>query len=151
MKHSFLFLLLITSFTSCKITEKPEFLTVKNIKVLHSNSDSITLSANAFFNNPNDVGGELRTDGIKVYVNDNEVATVSSESFKVPAKKEFTIPLTANILTKNLLNENNLGSLLGSLLGQNLKVQYVGEIKYKVFGLNHTYKIDKTEDVKIKL
>jgi len=79
------------------------------------------------------------------------LATISSESFKVPAKKEFSIPLQAKIPSEKILNINNLGGLLNSLLSKKMTVQYIGDIKYKVLGFSHTYKIDKTEEVKIKL
>lgn len=151
MKKALLLLVINSLSLSCSVNEKPEFLRVENIKVLESTSESITLTADAFFINPNDVGGELNTDEIKVLVNNNEIGTVSSESFKVPAKKEFSIPLKATILTKKLFNENNLGGLIGSLFSKKIKVQYKGDINYKVFGFSHTYTIDKTEDVKIKL
>ena len=135
----------------CSVNEKPEFIRIDNIKVLESTSTHITLTADAYFLNPNDIGGELKSDGIKVLVNDNEMATVSSESFKVPAKKEFSIPLKANVPTDSIFSNKNIGDLIGSLFSKKLKVQYVGDIKYKVLGFSHTYKIDKTEDVKIKL
>lgn len=151
MKKILLLLTISTALIGCSVNKKPEFLRVENIKVLESDSNSVTLTADAFFNNPNDVGGELQTDAIKVFVNDNELATVSSKSFKVPAKKEFSIPLKTTILTKELFNETNLGGLIGSLFSKKLKVQYKGDIKYKVLGFSHTYNIDKTEEVKIKL
>jgi len=136
---------------SCKVKEKPEFLRVENIKVLESNAESVTLTADAFFLNPNDIGGELKSDGIKVFINDNEMATVSSESFKVPAKKEFSIPLKANIPADSIFSGKNIGGLIGSLFSRNLKVQYKGDIKYKALGFTYTYEVDKTENVKIKL
>ena len=138
-------------FFSCSVKEKPVFVNVENIKVLESTSKYVTLTADALFINPNDIGGELKSDGIKVFVNDNEMATVSTESFKVPAKKEFTIPLKANVPTDSILSNKNLGGLIGSLFSQKLKVQYIGTIKYKVLGFSYTYDIDKTEQVKIKL
>ncbi len=136
---------------SCSINEKPEFLRVENIEIVESTSDHITLSADAFFLNPNDIGGELKSDGIKVFVNDEEMATISSESFEVPAKKEFSIPLQANIPSRKVLNTNTLQGIFNSLLNQKIKVQYLGDIEYKALGISHTYAIDKTEDVKIKL
>lgn len=138
-------------FLGCSTKEKPEFLRVENIQVLESTSENILLSADAYFNNPNAIGGHLQSDGIKVIINDKEMATVSSEAFKVPAKKDFSIPLQAEIPTDRVLDINNLGGLLNSLLNKSLKVQYVGEIKYKVLGFSHTYTIDKTEHIKIKL
>ena len=94
---------MLFAFLSCSVSKKPEFLYVENIKVQESTSKHIILTADAFFTNPNDIGGELKTDGIKVFVNDNEMATVSTESFKVPAKKEFSIPLKATVPTDSIL------------------------------------------------
>ena len=151
MKQLIILLTICIAFTSCSVKEKPVFVNVENIKVLESTAQYITLSANALFINPNDIGGELKSDGIKVFVNDNEMATVTTESFKVPAKKEFTIPLKANVPTDSILSNKNLGGIIGSLFSKKLKVQYIGSIKYKVLGFSYTYGIDKTEQVKIKL
>jgi hypothetical protein len=138
------------AFISCSVKEKPQFIGVENIKVIKSTSKHITFTANAQFINPNDIGGELQTDEIKVFVNDNEMASVSTKPFKVPAKKEFSIPLKTNIPTDSLFSNKSLGGLIGSLFGKTVKVQYKGDIKYSVLGFSYTYNIDKTEDVKIK-
>lgn len=151
MKKLIILLTITVCFLSCSIKEKPEFLRVENIEVADSNSEFIILTADAFFNNPNSVGGKLETEGITITVNDIEVATVSSKKFDVPSKKEFSIPLSANIPTNKLLNLNNLSSVLSSMLNKSMKVQYKGVIKYKVFGFSHKYDVDEIEDVKIKL
>jgi len=150
MKNSVLVLLLTLFVIGCKVNEKPQFLRVENIKVLESTAEQITLTADAFFMNPNDVKGELKTDEIMVLINDNEMAKVSSESFEVPAKKEFSIPLKANISTDSILSNQSIGGLIGSLFSKTIKVQYKGDIEYKVFGFSHTYYIDRTENIKIK-
>lgn len=136
---------------NCSVNERPVFENLDNIKILNSNSKSITLSADAYFKNPNDIGGVLKTEGIKVFVNDNEVASIVSEEFDVPKKDTFKIPLTAIIDTKKLTDNNSLGGLISSLLSQKIKVQYKGQLKYKVLGFSSTYDIDQTEDIKIKL
>ncbi len=151
MKKVIILSTIILTIFSCKVKEKPEFLRLENIKVLESTAEYVTLTADAFFLNPNDIGGELKSDGIKVFVNDNEMANVSTESFKVPANKEFSIPLKANIPADSIFSGKNIGGLIGSLFSQKLKVQYKGDIKYKALGFTYTYEIDKTEDVKIKL
>lgn len=138
---------------NCNVKEKPVFIKVENIELTESTLKTVSLKANAVFENPNDVGGTLKSDDISVYVNDAKVAHVSSESFKVPAKKEFTVPLKVNISTDSILsgNSNNLlGNLLNSVLNKEIKIQYKGEIVYKTFGFSYTYPIDKTEMVKIK-
>jgi hypothetical protein len=142
---------ILVAFFNCTVSEKPEFVRIENIKVLESNSKYVTVTANALFLNPNDIGGELKTDAIKVFVNDNEMATISTVSFDVPAKKEFSIPLTANVPTDSIFSNKSLGGLIGSLFSKKIKVQYKGDIKYKTFGFTYTYIVDNTENVKIKL
>lgn len=151
MKQLIILSTILISFFSCSVNEKPAFLGIENIKVLESTSKHITFTADALFLNPNDIGGELQTDEIKVFVNDNEMGTVSTESFKVPAKKEFTMPLKANIPTDSIFSNKSIGGLIGSLFSKKIKVQYTGDIKYKVLGFSYTYNIDRTENIKIKI
>jgi hypothetical protein len=151
MKKLIILLTLYCTFIGCTITEKPEFIGLENIKVLESTSKFIYIGADAFFINPNDIGGKLKTDEIKVFINDNELATVSTESFDVPAKKEFFIPLKTRVPTDSLFSDKSIGSLLGSLFSKKIKVQYKGDIKYTILGFSHSYCIDKTENIKIKL
>lgn len=152
MKKSIIFILVICSLVfNCTFREKPQFIGIDNFKVLDSNIESITISADAEFSNPNDLGGTLQTDALKVFVNDKEIATFSSKEFKVPSKNTFKIPLTVSVATDSIIDKNNLSGLLGSLLSKKIKVQYKGDIKYKVLGYASIYKVDKTETLKIKL
>lgn len=150
-----LYLLVISVFLlNCSVKKKPIFIKVDEIQFLSLRSDTIRLQANAFFKNENDIGGKLSTDEIKVIVNGAEVAQVSSDEFKVPANKEFSIPLNV-VIPANKVFENNKGGILGgilsSLLNKKVDVQFKGVIKYKVLGFSNTYDIDKTQEVKIKL
>ena len=151
MKKLIILSTVIVAFLSCSIKEKPEFIHVENIKVLDADGQYVKMKADAVFKNPNAIGGTLLTEGIKVFVNDVEMATISSEAFEVPAKKEFSIPLVVNIPTDSIFTDKSIGGLIGSILTQRMKVQYKGDIKYKVFGFSHSYTIDKLENVKIKL
>jgi len=112
---------------SCTVKEAPEFIGVSNIKILESTETYITIKGEALFKNPNDIGGELKADGIKVYVNGNEMATVSSDSFDVPAKQEFTIPLKVNVPTDSIFSNKNIGGLIGSLFSKKIEVKYQGK------------------------
>lgn len=152
MKQRMLFILItFTLVFNCTFNEQPQFIGVENIEVVNSNLKSITLKADAHFINPNDVGGILKTDDLKVYINDTEVATVVSDEFKVPSKKNFTIPLIVAVATDSIVDKKSLGGLLGSLISQRLKVQYKGDIKYKVLGFSSSYSVNQTQDIKIKL
>ena len=143
--------LFFTILFNCTVTEKPKFIGLENIKVVDSNIKSITLKADALFINPNDVGGTLKTEDLKVYINETQVATLVSEKFNVPSKENFTIPLTVSVATDSIIDKNSIGGLLGSLISQRLKVQYKGDIKYKVMGYSSTYTLDETQEIKIKL
>ena len=151
MKRFAFILLFFTLVFNCAVNEQPEFLGLENIKVVDSDIKNIILSADAHFINPNDVGGTLKTDNLKVYINDTEVAKFVSEEFKVPSKKDFKIPLTVSIATDSIIDKKSIGGLLGSLISQKLEIQYKGEIKYKVFGYSSTYDVNETQNVKIKL
>ncbi|NRR92331.1 LEA type 2 family protein [Winogradskyella undariae] len=149
-KRLLMFSLILTLLFNCSFTKKPEFVRLENIEVIDSNSKTITIRADALFLNKNDVGGTLKTDDLKVYLNDLELASVISDEFDVPRRKNFTIPLTVKVATASLTSDKNLGSLLGSLLTQSLKLHYKGAIKYKIMGYSSTYTVDEIQDVKIK-
>ncbi|MFP2994508.1 hypothetical protein ABN763_01300 [Spongiivirga sp. MCCC 1A20706] len=140
-------------FCGCTINKKPEFIAVDNIEVLSISTDTLTIKADAYFNNPNDLGGTLKTDGINVLIANIQVANVSTDEFKVPGKRQFSIPLIAKVATKDVFdkNKNNIiGGLLNTLLTKKIKVQYKGAITYKALGLSYDYPIDITEEVNIE-
>jgi hypothetical protein len=154
MMKKFTILLLILLTTSCAIKKKPEFIKIDGIELVEANSRTLTLKAEALFNNPNVVGGRLNTEGVNVFVNDMLMGIVSAEEFKVPAKNSFKVPLQIKINTKDLLRKDPngfLSGLLNSVLNKNLKVTYKGVIQFKALGFSYKYPIDKTETVKIKL
>jgi len=151
MKNILYFTLLIILISSCSVNKQPTFIKVDNVKVASFSGDTIRLKAEAFFTNPNDVSGKISTDEIKVIVNGAEVAKVSSEEFKVPARKDFTIPLVVVIPARKVFENNKngiLGGLLNSFLKKSIKVQFKGDIKYKVFGYSSVYPVDQIQEIK---
>lgn len=153
MKKFIYFLPFLLLIISCSVKQKPIFLKVDDIKLLSASTDTIRVGANAYFENPNDIGGKIVTDEIKVLIDEVEVAQVSSEEFKVPARKEFYIPLKVVIPSKRVFENNKngiLGGILNSLINQRLKIHFKGDLKYKVLGFSHVYPIDRVENVKIK-
>ena len=153
MRKLILLLTLCMTFYNCSVKQKPLFIAIEDILLEDATSKTITLRANAIFENPNDGGGSLENDDISVYVNDVKMAQVSSENFKVPAKKEFTIPLKVKMSTDSILKlkgTDAIGSLLNSLLSQKIKVQYKGDLVYKTLGFSYRYPVDETEMVKIR-
>ncbi|MCI2229692.1 LEA type 2 family protein [Polaribacter sp. MSW13] len=153
MKKLLYFITLSLLISSCAVKKKPIFIKVDNIKIVSFTSDTIRLKAEAFFENPNDVGGKISTDEIKVIINGAEVAQVSSDEFKVPARNEFTIPLNVVVPAKKVFENNKngiLGGLINSVLNKTVKVQFKGKLNYVVLGFKKEFIINKTEDLKIK-
>lgn len=153
MKKAFYFLSFLILFFNCSVKKQPIFIKVDDVKIIRFAADTIKLQANAFFENPNDVGGKIATDDIAIFVNDIEIAQVFSDEFKVPAKDKFTIPLTANVPTKKLLNSDKngvLGGLINSFITKKVNVRIKGNLEYVVFGFKKEFIVDKTEEIKIK-
>lgn len=153
MKKVLSILVFIFVVISCSVKKKPIFLKIDDVNVLSFKTDTVKLEAKAYFKNENDIGGKISTDEIKVFVDDIEVAKVSSEEFKVPANKEFSVPLLVAVPTKKVFDNEGgiLGGLLKSVLNNSIKVKFKGNIKYKVLGFSSVYPIDKTKELKIKL
>ena len=153
MKKLIYFVVLFLMISSCSVNKQPVFLKVDNLKVVSIESDTIRLKAEAFFENPNDVGGKISTDNLSIFVNNNEVAQVFSDDFKVPARDKFTIPLIAVIPIKKILSiskNDGLGRLINSLLSRKINVRIKGNLEYVVFGFKKEFLVDKTEEIKFK-
>jgi len=119
-----------------------------------AHSRTLTLKADALFNNPNSVGGRLNTEGVSVFVNDILMGVVSAEEFKVPRKANFKVPLLIEVNTKDLFNKDSnglLGGLLNSVLNRTLNVRFEGVIQFKALSFSYKYPINQTETIKIKL
>jgi hypothetical protein len=153
MKKLVIFFGIFLFFFSCSVKKAPVFLKVDDIKIINITSDTIRLGANAYFNNPNDVGGKMYTDQIKVIINDAAIAQVSSDVFKIPSRKDFTIPLKIAIPSKQIFeNKKNgiLGGLLNVLTNKPVKVQLKGNLNYVVLGFKKEFIIDTIEEIIIK-
>lgn len=150
----FLFLLTITLvITSCSITKKPEFKYIDNLEIKNMGMRNVTLKADAVFNNPNHVKGTLSIDSISVFIDDIEAGIISSESFDVPSKNEFTIPLQGTFSLSKIYKKNAsgiLGSVLKAIQTDSLQIRYKGNIRYHLGSFSYPYAIDKTQKVPIK-
>jgi len=153
MRKIILIVIIFAISLSCKLNKKPEFLRVNKIDVVSADLDKVVLKADAVFINHNNVGGKLQTDNIDVFIDENLIAKVSSEAFKVPSKEEFTIPLSVDFDTSKLLDSQNnglLGALVKQFLNKEVTVRFKGELTYIVAGFKASYPIDHTEDIQIK-
>jgi len=148
MKQITLIFVLLFTLNSCT-NKKIEYQQLENLQILSINSKEITLSADAIFKNPYILGGKVIPEDIIVYVDDKEITKVKSTEFKVPASKEFGIPLEVTIPFDKLSDSGGiLGAVLNSI-GKTHKVTFKGNIYYKVAGIKSTYTINHTEELKL--
>lgn len=153
MKKPLYFLGLFLLTCSCSIKKSPVFVKVDNVEILSFSSDTIRLQAKAYFQNPNDIGGKISTDDLLIFVNNVEVAQVFSDEYKVPARTDFSIPITANISTKRILNSDKngvLGGLINSFITKKVNFRIKGKLDYVILGFKKEFLVDKTEEIKIK-
>ena len=97
MKKIFFFLLAITLF-SCTLTQEPDFIKLDDYKIITLNKKEVKLGTNAYFKNPNDVGCEVVSTDIEVFVNGLAVSKVNqTASINLESNNEFNIPLTVKV------------------------------------------------------
>jgi len=148
MKHFFLIILSSLLLLSCSLTKAPEFKGITGIDIVKNKQNKLVLVANAKFYNPNLLGGKFKISDIKVSVNEKYLANLNSDTYKVPSKKDFTIPLEVDF-DESYLKKSNLLNILNAVLHNKLKVQYKGVIYYVSHGLKVPYHVDHTQDVKL--
>ncbi len=148
MKKSFFILFVYLILSACNMVKAPEFQGIDSIDLKQNKQNKLVLVAYAKYHNPNLVGGQFKISDIKVYVNDRYMANLNAETYKVPAKKDFIVPLEVDF-DKNYLKKSNLLDALNAALNNQLKVSYKGKIYYVSHGLNMPYKIDYTQDIKL--
>ena len=151
MKNTLLFILFL-SFTACTISKEPEFKAIENVKVSNYSISTITITSDLIFHNPNSIGGKLELTDLKIYSKDLLISESSSLTFKAPAKADFTIPLTTQIRTSNLIKNRKDLMALAMNAGLELKIplHYKGTIVYKLGKLSYNYPIDYKTEVSLE-
>lgn len=152
MKSLFTFCaLLFLLLTSCKITEKPEFLTVEKIEIQNVSTKEVTFKANALFKNKNSIGGQIITDSIQVFADQIWIGNIKAVPFNIPAKDTFVVPLQGHFSTLKLLNkksEDLLSNVINIFKKQKMEISLKGNLVFKKGLFKYKYKVDKTKSVK---
>lgn len=155
MKSLFTFLLVaISTLSSCTLREKPTFVSIEKINLDKVSSEEITFKASAIFKNPNSIGGEISSETIKIFVDSIPVGQLYPSSFNVPAKNEFSIPLEGRLSTKKIMGRNNndlLSNLINIVTSQKVAITFKGDLIFKKGLFKHTYHLNETNDIRIKL
>ncbi len=148
----FIILVLSTVLTiSCSGLKTPEYVGVKDINVSKIVNDSITINAALQFNNPNQLGGMLVLKNMHAEVNAIDLGFLKNQELEVPAKKEFLVPLELKLSYGQLFDSKKglLGTLLTSILTNEVEVKLDGNAVFKKFLIKKTYPIQFSKKVKI--
>lgn len=155
MKSLFTFLLVaISTLSSCTLREKPTFVSIEKINLDKVSSEEITFKASAIFKNPNSIGGEISSETIKIFVDSISVGQLYPSNFNVPAKNEFSIPLEGRLSTKKIMGRNSndlLSNLINIVTSQKVAITFKGDLIFKKGLFKHTYHLNETNDIRIKL
>ena len=133
---------------ACDLLKSPDFVGIESVNLKKNAKGKLVLVANAKYHNPNLLGGKFKINDVKVYVNDKFFANLNAETYKVPAKKDFTVPLEVDF-DKRYFKKHNILDALKSAIKNKLSVQYKGKIYYVNGKLNIPYTIDYTQEVKL--
>lgn len=149
MKH-FSYLIILLIFSNCKFTEKPEFVEMKNFDVSNQGLTSLSVSADAIFFNPNDIGYELVDTDIEVFINGQTVGKAKQpKSIEILANTNFEVPLTVNFSLTDLgLNSRNiLKSLTNSIIDQKFQIDFKGNVTLKKSGVPFTIPMVYSQEI----
>lgn len=137
---------------SCTVNESPEFVQISNVSVENYSNETITVTSDLVFLNPNSVGGILQVNNVKVWVNNTDLGNVNSADFKVPSKKEFTVPVIFEIPYNRIFKDkkNIVLNVLQSFQTKSIEVSYKGNITYKLGVFAYDYPVDYTEIIDLK-
>jgi hypothetical protein len=154
MKKVIYFLIVFITFYNCTVDKEPEFIKIADVRVSSVKNDTIRVKAAAFFKNPNGVSGKISTDKISVFFENQEIAQVFAEDTRVPANKEFFIPLEAVVPTQKILQGNKnglLSGILNAVFKKSIVLNFKGKLTYKKWFYKKEFLIDSKEEIKLKL
>jgi len=153
MKILFLYCLVLM-LMSCTYKQKPKFIRIDKIELGTVSTKNVDFKADAVFTNGNDIGGKLSTENIDIYVNEVILGHLKAKEFNVPARDTFLIPLEGKIATSKIFSKTGgglLNNLLTILQKKKVNVGFKGDILFKKGPFSYTYKVDRTNEIDIKL
>jgi LEA14-like dessication related protein len=135
--------------SSCTFEEDVKFEKINNVKLKSMTDGNVNLTADAYFYNPNDIGGKLKSIDLEVFLTNRSLARISQqEHFTIEKNSSFSIPFDASFAMEDI-QKGFLDNLLNIVTGKKLKLHFKGEIKVSTWGYTQTVPIDYYEEVKL--
>jgi len=125
------------------IREPPEFLRIEKVNISEFRGKTANLSGDAIFYNPNRRGMTLKEVNIDVRTGDRLIGKINKiMHLKIKPESTFKVPLDASV---NIGDIGVLNGLLSILSGNEIEVNYSGEIKVLIYGVSRKLYIDHSE------
>lgn len=149
VSFSWIVAFLMTAAFSCVPKEEVVFKGVKNILVASDQENQPVLTAEALFYNPNTVRMKLKEIYVDVMVNGKPSAQVRQQfKLSIPAKSDFSVPVTAQLSIKELGLLDTIVNLLG---GKKYNIQYEGYVRIAVHGVTIKVPFTYQEEIRLRL
>jgi hypothetical protein len=133
---------------SCGPKEPVVFKGVKNLAVDIGADGKPVLKGDVYFYNPNKTKMKLKDVNVMVLVDGEKSAEVDQHlNFPVPAKSDFSVPITATLTLK----ENGLlNTVFGLLGGKKYEVVFNGYIRIGVHGIAIKVPVSQKQEIKLR-
>lgn len=141
-------------FTACSTPKSPDFKTIKNARVISVSGTNYTVSADAYYNNPNSIGGELLGLELDVFIDDKKATHLSqTKSAVIQPETEFVVPITFTADIKEIIGSDGgfLKDMFKKLMNQELDVKYQGHLLVRFAGYDFKVPVNYTETVSTKV
>ncbi len=126
-----------------------KFEKIRSVQLTRVEDGMMNLSAEAWFYNPNDLAGKLKSIDIELMLNNKILAKVSHhDNIKIAKQASFSVPFTARFATE-AIRENFVSSIFTLLTGNKLQLHFVGEIQVGTWGFTQTVPVDYYAEVKL--
>ena len=149
MKSTILFAFILIFLASCTFEEAVKFEKINNVKLTSVEDGMVNLTAEAYFYNPNDIGGKLKSIDLEVLLTNSSLARISQqEHLVIEENSSFSIPFKASFAMEDI-QQGFLDNLLSIVSGKKIKLHFKGEIKISTWGFTQTVPVDYYEEVKL--
>jgi LEA14-like dessication related protein len=145
-KSGLFYLIILFAAFSCRKLEAPVYNSVDNIEIKDRSSNSVTISANVNFHNPNNYRITLKNADIDVLLNDKPITNFTKDyNLKIEKNENFTVPVEISFSMADL-NTNVISSAINALLGKKQILSYRGNIKIKAYGIRINVPVNGNTD-----
>jgi LEA14-like dessication related protein len=152
MKKFFALGLLILSLIACTVSKEPDYKGVENVKVESYTTKNVTLTMDAVYYNPNDIGGDVARVDIDVFMDGKKIANATAPKFSFDKKSDFKVPLRVVVPYKELKGKGKglLGNIVSALTNKKIKLQYKGKIVLDLKATYYNYEMDEEIEFDLK-